>query len=161
MCCTLAGAMSVALAQLVRRSKPHRLIIEPSGMGHPAGLIDALQSEHLRTSLRLQAVLVVVDVCKVTKTLKSCCMHAPNPVIFFPKLNKTYFGIVSLMWMNNFQDELTVVSAETRTLAKTSHRAYGLTGCCWVTEITASGDDLQWYRNSDAHRYSRETFELF
>ena len=37
MCCTLSGPLGVAIAQLVRTAKPDRLIIEPSGLGHPAG----------------------------------------------------------------------------------------------------------------------------
>ncbi len=37
LCCTLSGPLGVAIAQLVRNAKPDRLIIEPSGLGHPAG----------------------------------------------------------------------------------------------------------------------------
>jgi G3E family GTPase len=33
----LSGPLGVAIAQLVRNSKPDRLLIEPSGLGHPAG----------------------------------------------------------------------------------------------------------------------------
>ena len=37
LCCTLSGPMGAAIAQLIRNVKPDRLIIEPSGLGHPAG----------------------------------------------------------------------------------------------------------------------------
>jgi G3E family GTPase len=37
MCCAISGVLPVALAQLLRTVKPQRLIIEPSGLGHPAG----------------------------------------------------------------------------------------------------------------------------
>ncbi|GAX76597.1 hypothetical protein CEUSTIGMA_g4043.t1 [Chlamydomonas eustigma] len=62
LCCTLSGPLGVAIAQLVRNSKPDRLIIEPSGLGHPAGLLDTLRSEHLQTALTVQAILCLVDV---------------------------------------------------------------------------------------------------
>ncbi len=37
LCCSLSGPLGVAIAQLVRTAKPDRLLIEPSGLGHPAG----------------------------------------------------------------------------------------------------------------------------
>lgn len=37
MCCVLAGPMNIAIAQVIRQVKPDRLILEPSGLGHPAG----------------------------------------------------------------------------------------------------------------------------
>ena len=61
MCCALAGPMTAAVAMLVRRSKPDRLIIEASGLGHPAGLVDVLQAENFKSSLHLQAIICVVD----------------------------------------------------------------------------------------------------
>ncbi|KXZ52501.1 hypothetical protein GPECTOR_9g545 [Gonium pectorale] len=62
LCCTLSGPLGVAIAQLVRQAKPDRLIIEPSGLGHPAGLLDVLYGEHLRSALQLRAVICLVDV---------------------------------------------------------------------------------------------------
>ncbi|GLI63209.1 hypothetical protein VaNZ11_006062 [Volvox africanus] len=62
LCCTLSGPLGVAIAQLVRQAKPDRLIIEPSGLGHPAGLLDTLYGEHLRSALDVKAVICLVDV---------------------------------------------------------------------------------------------------
>jgi len=61
MCCAAAGMLTPALAMLIRQAKPDRLVIEPSGLGHPAGLIDILQGEHLKTAIQLQAVICLVD----------------------------------------------------------------------------------------------------
>lgn len=69
MCCTLAGPMAAGIAQLVRRARPDRLLIEPSGLGHPAGLVDTLQGEHLRTSLQLQGIICLVDPTQVRAAL--------------------------------------------------------------------------------------------
>ena len=63
--------MAAGIAQLVRRAKPDRLLIEPSGLGHPAGLVDVLQGEHLRSSLQLQAILCLLDPTQVP-TLYHC-----------------------------------------------------------------------------------------
>eukprot|EP00775_Hariotina_reticulata_P005169 gene5169-5407_t len=57
----ITGPLSAAIAQIIRQAKPDRVIIEPSGLGHPGGLVDILQGPHLRTSLQLQAIICLVD----------------------------------------------------------------------------------------------------
>jgi G3E family GTPase len=47
LCCTLSGPMGAAIAQLIRTAKPDRLLIEPSGLGHPAG-----EALHLHTHIQ-------------------------------------------------------------------------------------------------------------
>jgi hypothetical protein len=42
LCCAVAAPFTVAVTQVLRRAKPDRLFIEPSGMGHPGGLFDSL-----------------------------------------------------------------------------------------------------------------------
>mmetsp|Transcript_34979 Transcript_34979/g.110516 ORF Transcript_34979/g.110516 Transcript_34979/m.110516 type:complete len:368 (+) Transcript_34979:278-1381(+) len=61
MCCALSGPLSGTIATLVRRSKPDRLLIEPSGLGHPAGLLDVLRGEHLGPALDVRAIVCLVD----------------------------------------------------------------------------------------------------
>ena len=73
MCCTLAGPMAAGIAQLVRLAKPDRLLIEPSGLGHAAGLVDVLQGPHLRTSLLVQTILCLVD----PQQVRPCTGTAP------------------------------------------------------------------------------------
>ena len=43
-CCTLAMEFQPMLAQFIRRTKPDRLIFEPSGVSHPANVVDILRS---------------------------------------------------------------------------------------------------------------------
>lgn len=69
MCCALSGPLNVAIAQVIRLTKPDRLIIEPSGLGHPAGLLDVMRSEHLAHVLDVKAVLCLVSTC-------ACCRLA-------------------------------------------------------------------------------------
>ncbi len=51
---------SVAIAQLLRATKPDRMWIEPSGLGHPAALVDVLKGEHLASALDLQPIICLV-----------------------------------------------------------------------------------------------------
>ncbi len=60
-CCTTAGIMDTVLIQLIRRTKPDRLLIEPSGAGHPARVIDILRGERFRQAVDLRATICLVD----------------------------------------------------------------------------------------------------
>ncbi|MEL7044879.1 MAG: GTP-binding protein [Pseudomonadota bacterium] len=61
MCCTAGLPMQIALTQLLRRSRPERLLIEPTGLGHPIEVLQTLASEHYRDVLSLQKTLTLVD----------------------------------------------------------------------------------------------------
>ena len=41
MCCAASLPMQIALNQLLAASRPHRLLIEPTGLGHPAPRFEA------------------------------------------------------------------------------------------------------------------------
>ena len=60
-CCTAQLPLKVALTRLLREVKPDRLIIEPTGVGHPAGIIDALRDPMLAPHLDLVNVITLVD----------------------------------------------------------------------------------------------------
>lgn len=60
-CCALGPALTINLAMLIRRAKPDRIIIEPTGLGHPSGLIDIIQGESFNTVLSLQSVICLLD----------------------------------------------------------------------------------------------------
>lgn len=61
MCCTAGLTMQVALNQLLAASKPDRLIIEPTGLGHLDEVLDILTEEHYQEVLNLGSVLTLVD----------------------------------------------------------------------------------------------------
>lgn len=60
-CCTAQLPLKVALTKLLRDVKPDRLIIEPTGVGHPAGIIDALRDAAFAPYLELINVITLVD----------------------------------------------------------------------------------------------------
>ncbi|QSP94686.1 GTP-binding protein [Marinobacter salinisoli] len=65
MCCVSGLPMQIALNQLLARAKPDRLLIEPTGLGHPAEVLRALSAEHYQDILSLQKTLTLVDARKL------------------------------------------------------------------------------------------------
>lgn len=61
MCCTAGLPMQIALAQLIRRAKPDRILIEPTGLGHPKEVLQTLNSESFHGVLEIQKIVALVD----------------------------------------------------------------------------------------------------
>ncbi|GAA0788342.1 CobW family GTP-binding protein [Marinobacterium sediminicola] len=61
LCCALGPSLPITLATLLRRFRPDRLLIEPTGLGHPARIIDTLQSEQFRSVLTLHSIICLLD----------------------------------------------------------------------------------------------------
>jgi G3E family GTPase len=60
-CCTANVPMQVTLTSILRNQKPDRILIEPTGMGHPANILDLLQSKYLKDILEIKATICLVD----------------------------------------------------------------------------------------------------
>lgn len=60
-CCAAGLPMQMALNQLLSRSRPHRLLIEPTGLGHPVEILETLMSGFNREVLLIQKTLTFVD----------------------------------------------------------------------------------------------------
>lgn len=54
-------ALSVGLNKIIRSVKPQRILIEPTGLGHPEKLIATLTGEFYKNALNLKAVVNLVD----------------------------------------------------------------------------------------------------
>ena len=61
LCCVNGVPFQVGLARLLRRSRPTRLFIEPSGLGHPAELRRQLDAPPWQGVLALQPDVLVLD----------------------------------------------------------------------------------------------------
>ncbi|WLD57420.1 GTP-binding protein [Salinispirillum sp. LH 10-3-1] len=68
MCCASGPVTRVALNQLIRQERPDRLLIEPSGLGHPKTILALLQDDSYRTVLRVQSPLTLVDARQVVQS---------------------------------------------------------------------------------------------
>lgn len=60
-CCTMADVFQPLLARFIRRSKPDRLILEPSGASHPARVVDVLRSPSFSSVIDLRNTICLID----------------------------------------------------------------------------------------------------
>ena len=65
LCCAAGLPAQLAINSLLARARPHRLIIEPTGLGHPLEVLELLQSEHYAGVIDLKATLTLVDARKL------------------------------------------------------------------------------------------------
>jgi G3E family GTPase len=61
MCCTSGLPMQIALNMLLAQAKPNRLLIEPTGLGHPKEVLQTLSEDHYKDVLDIHATLTLID----------------------------------------------------------------------------------------------------
>lgn len=61
LCCVNGAPFQIGLGRLLRKARPHRLFIEPSGLGHPAQLIEQLSQPPWLGVLAVQPSVMVLD----------------------------------------------------------------------------------------------------
>lgn len=61
LCCVNGAPFQIGLGRLLRKARPHRLLIEPSGLGHPVQLMEQLQQPPWQGVLLLQPSVIVLD----------------------------------------------------------------------------------------------------
>ncbi|MCU1719185.1 CobW family GTP-binding protein [Pseudomonas sp. 5P_3.1_Bac2] len=61
LCCVNGVPFQVGLTRLLRKAKPQRLFIEPSGLGHPLQLLEQLRDAPWAGVLAVQPALLVLD----------------------------------------------------------------------------------------------------
>lgn len=61
MCCAAGLPMQMALNMLLAKSKPDRLLIEPTGLGHPKEVLETLSNEYYQEVLSIQTIMTLVD----------------------------------------------------------------------------------------------------
>ena len=66
MCCAAGLPMQIALNQLLAKAKPDRLLIEPTGLGHPKEVLQVLSAEYYQDVLSIHKTLTLVDARKLT-----------------------------------------------------------------------------------------------
>lgn len=66
MCCAAGLPMQIALNQLLDKAKPDRLLIEPTGLGHPKEVLQVLSAEYYQDVLSIHKTLTLVDPRKLT-----------------------------------------------------------------------------------------------
>ncbi len=61
LCCVTAPAFTTGLNRLIRRHRPDRILIEPSGLGHPARVLDTLSGPLYAGVLEVRATVCLMD----------------------------------------------------------------------------------------------------
>jgi len=61
MCCVAGVPMQVALNKLLKEAKPDRVLIEPTGLGHPKEILQVLSSAQYQDVLTIQKTITLVD----------------------------------------------------------------------------------------------------
>ncbi len=61
LCCVNGAPFQIGLGRLLRKAKPDRLFIEPSGLGHPARLLEQLSEAPWIGVLSVQPCVLVLD----------------------------------------------------------------------------------------------------
>ncbi|HEY6529122.1 MAG TPA: GTP-binding protein [Cellvibrionaceae bacterium] len=67
MCCVAGVPMQVGLNRLIAEAKPARILIEPTGLGHPAQIVEALTTPPFNKLLKLQASVCLIDPRKLAQ----------------------------------------------------------------------------------------------
>ena len=73
MCCAAGLPMEMALSQIFFLGEPDRLIIEPTGLGHPAEVLGVLAAEAYADQLELHTTVTLVDARSVKNEIY--CKH--------------------------------------------------------------------------------------
>lgn len=61
LCCVTAQPFTVGLNQLIKQVHPQRILIEPSGLGHPQQLLSQLSGEFYQDVFDIRAVITLLD----------------------------------------------------------------------------------------------------
>lgn len=88
LCCVNGAPFQVGLGRLLRQARPDRLLIEPSGLGHPAELLRQLADEPWREVLAVQPSVVVLD---------AAALAAGRPL---PEAQQAALGEAGLLLLN-------------------------------------------------------------
>ena len=65
-CCVAGLPMKIALNMLIAKTNPDRIIIEPTGLGHPEEIINTLTGEYYHSVLDLRATITLLDSRKLS-----------------------------------------------------------------------------------------------
>lgn len=67
LCCVNGAPFQVGLGRLLRKARPDRLFIEPSGLGHPLELLEQLGRAPWTGVLSVQPLLMVLDAAALSR----------------------------------------------------------------------------------------------
>jgi G3E family GTPase len=120
LCCVNGVPFQVGLSRLLRKAKPHRLLIEPSGLGHPLELLRQLSAPPWAGVLSVQTPVLVLDAAALAAG------------VALPESQQTALSCAGLLLMNKAEGldatakALLATQLPARPLCWTSHAALAL-----------------------------------
>ena len=88
MCCVNGLPMQVGLNMLLQQAKPDRLLIEPTGLGHPKQILSLLTRRAMSAGSicrpRCACWMPASSANPVTATTKTSAISWPRPTLFWP-----------------------------------------------------------------------------
>jgi G3E family GTPase len=108
LCCVNGVPFQVGLSRLLRQAKPDRLLIEPSGLGHPVQLLEQLGAAPWAGVLTVQEPLLVLDA------------QALAAGVALPESQQATFGCAGVLLLNKAEglDDATKVRIQAQLPAR-------------------------------------------
>lgn len=76
-CCAAQSQLRVTLNKLIKQVQPDRIIIEATGLGHPAGIIDLLRDQYFKKIIQLNSVITILDLTLFTQPIDNLSETSP------------------------------------------------------------------------------------
>jgi len=108
LCCVNGMPFQVGLGRLLRKARPDRLFIEPSGLGHPLQLLAQLQAAPWAGVLTIQPLLMVLDAQAMVRNgslpgPQQQAFNASKHVVF--NKSESVDNLSKLLITNKFKDK--------------------------------------------------------
>lgn len=115
LCCSSQLPMQIALSRLLSDVQPDRLFIEPTGLGHPAQILEQLTEPHWQHYLSMKSPITVIDGSKLNHA--EWTQHA----LYTDQLKAAQIVVISHLDVMNQQDfaALSLLKQEYSAYAKT------------------------------------------
>ncbi|MEO1889648.1 MAG: GTP-binding protein [Cycloclasticus sp.] len=148
MCCAAGVPMQVAINQLLKQSRPDRLFVETSGLGHPDGVLKTLNGEHFQTVLSLKASFCLLDPEKLLNPAMYTTGLLEQQIALSDILIANKVDLASALAMDAFDDLAAACLIPKLVVAKTS---FGVIDANWLNIEAVAG------RGNDTLSFSDKT----
>ena len=137
LCCTSQLPMQMALSRLIQESKPNRLFIEPTGLGHPAQLLEQLTEPHWKSLIEMKALVTVLDGSRLHDD------DWTKQNLYQDQLKAAQIVVVSHTDQMNAMDDLALQQLKTEYLAYVQHWIKAEQGRVAIQEIDLAFNGIQ------------------
>lgn len=134
-CCVAGLPMKMALNMLIAKTKPDRIIVEPTGLGHPEEIINSLTGDYYDSVLDLRATLTLVDPRKLGDARYSDNANFKDQIAVADVLVANKKDLCSVGDLSNFDD---LVASFTPPKAASFAVAQGQLELTWLDHPRAS-----------------------